>query len=150
MARKKTRSRANTRASIALLDLFQPYSIPPTPLHELIQEAAKQAGWTPPWDQRQSQAQQRGAGQKSASMRAGRAAIRRHFVRAAFERLKPAYRMQPFSNESIRALEDAYRNILAEDGYDPDFLMSAAPFRAGRETLIKDLKALGIRSRWRT
>ena len=131
---------------------FQPYGVPPTPLHEALQEAARQAGWTAPWDREGQKTKKKMAGKKSGSMRAGRAKIRLLFVQAAYDRLKPAYRMQPFSNHSIDALETEYRKEIAkrEDPaapHDADLLMSAAPFKADRETLIKDMKLLGIRSR---
>jgi hypothetical protein len=31
-------------------EFFRWYAILPTPLHEALQKAAKQEGWTPPWD----------------------------------------------------------------------------------------------------
>jgi hypothetical protein len=90
------------------------------------------------------------AGRSSGMARAGRADIRRVFVKAAFEQLKPAHRFQPYSDDSIDALGRKYRELLGEGGVDPDFLISKAPFfRAKRETLIKDLKTLGIRSKRR-
>jgi hypothetical protein len=137
-----------------LTEFFRPYGIPPTPLHEALQEAARQAGWTAPWDREEQKTQKHMAGKKSGSMRAGRAKIRLLYVQAAFDRLKPAYRRQPFSEDSIFALQAEYRKVIAESGdpaesYDADLLMSAAPFKADRETLKKDMKLLGIRSRHR-
>jgi hypothetical protein len=157
MAPPKTRSRAKEPRT-ELRDLFRRYAIPPSPLHEAVQEAALRAGWTPP-----SQAEKRAAGKKSGVKRKGRAEIRRYFVKVAFERLKPvAYQMQPYSDDSIDALEVEYRQLLAESlaeakpeasaerrAEDLRRLMSAAPFKADRETLIKDMKQLGIRSRRR-
>jgi hypothetical protein len=98
--------------------------------------------------------QKSAAGKKSGSMRAGRAKMRQIFVKAAFDRLKPAYRRQPFSDDSIAALKAEYRKVVADSGdptgpHDADLLMSAAPFKADRETLKKDLKLLGIRSKRR-
>jgi hypothetical protein len=80
-----------------------------------------------------------------------RSVFRRADSSSKFERLKPPYRVQPFSNDSITALELEYRRILVEDVGDNDaeLLMSLAPYKANRETLIKDLKALGIRSQRR-
>ncbi len=85
-------------------------------------------------------------------MRAGRAKLRLLYVKAAFDQLKPAYRMEPFADQSIDALEAQYRRVIAETDdpaavLDADLLMSAAPFKAGREALINDMKLLGIRSR---
>jgi hypothetical protein len=116
-----------------------------------------QAGWTPPSD-----AEKSAAGKKSGVKRKARDEIRRHFVKVAFGRLKPAYKSQPFSDHSIDALEVKYREFLTESLAEADpagsaeshaeglrRLMSAAPFKADRETLIKDMKQLGIRSRRR-
>src|SRR5205807_239808 len=108
MAPPKTPSGAK-QPSAALRDLFQPYAIPPSPLHKAFQEAAMQAGWTLP-----SHAEKSAAGKKSGVKRKGRAEIRRYFVKVAFGRLKPAYQMQPFSDHSINALGTEYRKLLAE------------------------------------
>jgi hypothetical protein len=151
MPRSKNRPRAVTPQRSSWVDYFRWYGIPPTPLHEGLQEGARQAGWTAPWDREEQKNQKKVAGKKSGSMRAGRAKLRLLFVRAAFDRLKPAYQMQPFSDHSISALKAEYRKVVAESGdptapHDADLLMSASPFKADRETLIKDLKVLGIRS----
>src|ERR1019366_9330068 len=139
--------------STSLKDLFRWYAIPPSPLHAALQQAAREAGWTPPWDREEQheeqQSKKKKAGERSGLKRMGRAEVRRHFVKISFERLKPAYRMQPFSESSMTALKAAYRSLLAEGHPDPDWLMLAAPFKADHETLIKDLKLLGIRSRHR-
>src|SRR3954469_16206220 len=87
----------------ALADLFQWYSLPPTHLHHDLQLAAREAGWVPPWDVEDQHEQKKVAGNKSAQSRAGRAALRRSLVRHAHERLKPAYRKQPYSSSSIDA-----------------------------------------------
>jgi hypothetical protein len=121
-----------------------------------VQEAAREEGWTSPWDRAEQQHQKKRAGDQSAIMRAGRVGIRRLFVKAAFDRLKPTFQMQPYSEHSIDALEVQYRRVLAEGdeqypaGFDPEELMSTAPFKADRDTLKKDLKALGIRSKLRS
>jgi hypothetical protein len=148
---KLDKSQRNTGATTPWVEYFRPYGIPPSPLHEALQNAAMQAGWIPPWDREQEQDQKVVAGKRSGSVRAFRVQTRRFVVKAAFERLKPPYRVQPFSNDSITALELEYRRILVEDVGDNDaeLLMSLAPYKANRETLIKDLKALGIRSQRR-
>jgi hypothetical protein len=130
-----------------LNDLFRRYGIPPSPLHWAVQEAARQEGWTPPWDREEQQSQKKMAGHKSGFMRAGRAGIRRHFIKTAFERLPLELRIQATSANSIDALMAEYRKLLAEGGFDPDLLMSTAPFKASRETLKKDLKLLDIHNR---
>jgi hypothetical protein len=114
-----------------------------------MQEAARQEGWSAPWDREDQRKQKKTAGDKSGAMRAGRAEVRRHFVKTAFERLNTPFQTQPFSEHSIDALQVEYERLLAEGGNDAKELMSAAPFKADRETLRKDLKALGIRSRRR-
>jgi hypothetical protein len=82
-------------------EYFQWHAILPTPLHHALQEAAKQQGWTPPWDSEEQAAaelrKRRTAGKKSGLVRAGRAALRLPFVKEAYDRLKPARRMEPFS-----------------------------------------------------
>jgi hypothetical protein len=128
-----------------------------------LQEAATRAGWAPPWDREEQEvAQQRAtaarlakkrvAGKKSGLVRAGRATLRLPFVKEAYDRLKPAYRMEPFSEHSLDTLQAKYREVIAESDdpaapYDADLLMSAAPFKADRDTLKKDLIRLGIRSK---
>jgi BarA-like signal transduction histidine kinase len=139
-------------------EFFQWHAILPTSLHEALQEAAKKEGWTPPWDcEEQAAAEQlkkRTAGKKSGLARAGRASLRLPFVKEAFGRLKPAHRMQPFSEHSMRALQVKYREVIAEGddpatSYDAELLMAAAPFKADRDTLKRDLILLGIRSKRR-
>ena len=94
-------------------ELFQWYGIPPTPLHEAVQEAARREGWVPPWDREDQEVQKKGAGKRSGAIRAGLAGLRRSLVREAHTRLKPAYRLHPFSIHSIDALHKEYRNLLA-------------------------------------
>jgi hypothetical protein len=149
------------RAGVDLVDLFRPYGIAPTPLHEAVQEAATKAGWAAPWDREEQEVaaaaeklKKMTAGKKSGLVRAGRAALRLAFVKEAYGRLKPAYRMEPFSEHSMDALQAKYREVIAESDdpaapYDADLLMSAAPFKADRDTLKKDLILLGIRSKRR-
>jgi hypothetical protein len=143
----KTRSAGSKGPNAGLVDLFRPYALAPTPLHAAIQVAAREAGWAPPWAMAARKSKNQIAGRSSGMARAGRADIRRHFVKVAFDRLKPTYRMQPYSDHSVEALEQEYRHLLAESGEDAAALMSASPFKATRETLVKDLKKLGIRSK---
>jgi hypothetical protein len=57
-SKKGMASKLSRRTSVApkpttrsqLVDLFQPFGIPPTPLHEVVQNVAIEAGWIPPWD----------------------------------------------------------------------------------------------------
>jgi hypothetical protein len=134
------------------------------------------------------------AGEKSGLVRAARVKIRRYFVRAAFERLKPAHQKNPFADESITALEAEFRksptkgdysldpsmsydfeppeaafetinwgaprrksSAELEDAFDAmmdtlnrfgfDLLVSAVSGKESRDTLKKDMIALGIRSK---
>jgi hypothetical protein len=150
---------SKTKALISpLAELFQPYGIPPTPLHEAVQDAARQEGWTAPWDREEQKVQKKTAGKRSGAMRAGLAGMRRSLVREAHMRLKPSYRLHPFSTHSIDALHIEYRQLLAPGAKDLGFLV---PFmlaalsendrkvlsRVKRETLLNDLKVLGIRSK---
>lgn len=147
------------RAELDLVDLFRPYGIAPTPLHEAVQKAAIEAGWTAPWDRDEQEAavaaeklKKRTAGKKSGLVRAVRAALRLPFVQEAYDRLKRAYQKEPFSELSMDELQVKYREVIAESDdpaapYDADLLMSAAPFKADRDTLKKDLIRLGIRSK---
>jgi hypothetical protein len=143
-------------------EFFQCYAILPTPLHEALQEAAIQEGWTPPWDREEQaaaeQLKKRTAGKKSGLARAGLSMSRRSLVREAHARLKPAFRLHPSSIFSIRALHEEYLQLLDPEAKNLGFLV---PFilaalsendrkilrKVKRETLIKDLKALDIRSK---
>ena len=146
--------------SITLEDLFRPYGIPPTPLHEAVQEAARQVGWIPPWEREQQQRQKKSAGKQSGRIRAGLASIRRSIVTIARARLKSKY--APYANNSIDALEKEYRALLGDGGGEncptlakgkndlcllvPLILASGSTAdreklkKASRETLLKDLK----------
>jgi hypothetical protein len=123
------------------------------------------------------------AGKASGVRRAGLTRVRRFLVLSAFERLKPKHQTQPYSTESINALEDEFRSpqvfnlfpqveLLLQD-YEfvvnrkarvPSeklmamvddaliHLLKNVPEsvrQASRETLIDDLKELGIRSKMR-
>jgi hypothetical protein len=145
----KARSAGSKGPNTGLVALFRPYALAPTPLHAAIQAAAREAGWAPPWAMAVRKSKNQIAGRSSGVSRARRADIRRDFVKAAFDKLKPTHRLQPYADDSIDALGRKYRELLAEGGNDPDLLMSAAPFKASRETLINDMKKLGIRSKRR-
>jgi hypothetical protein len=149
---------AKETGPVGLVDLFRPYGIAPTPLHEAVQEAATKAGWIAPWDREDRKAQNKRAGKRSGAMRAGLAGIRRSLVKEAHARLKPAHRHHPFSTHSIDALHQGYRQLLVPDAKDLGMLvplMLAALSennrkmlsKVKRETLRGDLKLLGIRSK---
>jgi hypothetical protein len=133
-----------------------PYGIPPSRLHEILQEAARQAGWIPPWDRKE---QKKSAGEKSAIRRAGLAEIRQSVVKVARARLKSKY--QPYSDASVDALVEEVRRLVADGGKNCESLAKderdlclLVPLMLGslseadrkklektsRETLLKDLK----------
>jgi hypothetical protein len=126
-------------------------AVPETKLHELYQEAAKRAGWIAPWERAQARARKIGAGKKSGAARTARQEVRRFFVDAAFQRLKPAFRAQPYSDHSITALVKEYKTVLTEcakrEGRDAKDLLLTPPFKASRETLKDVLKKMGIKSK---
>jgi hypothetical protein len=140
-----------------LNDLFHLYAIPPSPLHEAVQEAARQEGWTPPWDHeeqhRQQQTQKKTAGRRSAIMRAGRAQIRVSLIELARGRLDPEHRYAPYSKPALDSLREEYCKLLTDGDNDPNViipLMLSALSETdrkflkniSRETLKKDVKAI--------
>jgi hypothetical protein len=147
-----------------LVELFRRYATPPSPLHEAVQRAARQAGWIPPWEFKQKGSK---AGKISGIKRGLRTEWRKTIVQEAYRRLKPQHQVNPYADESKLALMDKYRwlvnegckgNRLAPPADDfisllPGLLsaLSSADQQAlkniGREALIKDMKALKIRSK---
>jgi hypothetical protein len=124
------------------------------------------------------------AGRASGIKRAKMCRVRRFWVLSAFEKLKPTHQKQPYSSESINALEEEFRNpslgqdplpqldpplgeyesvldpswpvpseklmrmmFEMRDDLDVDLSTMQSIRRASRETLIRDLKALGVRSK---
>ena len=145
--------------STTLEDLFRPYGIPPSPLHEVVQEAARRAGWIPPWDREQQQRQKKLAGKQSGVRRAGLTQIRRSVLKVARTRLKS--KRAPYSNASVDALDEEFRRLVAGGGKDcaalakdqrdlcllvPVMLQSLSEAdrqkltKTSRDTLLKDLK----------
>jgi hypothetical protein len=83
-------------------ELLRPYGIPPTPDHEVLHEAAKQAGWTPPSSEPQHR--QQAAGRGRAIQRAEAQAHRRVLVAHLFKKLSPALRAKPSSQGTALAI----------------------------------------------
>jgi hypothetical protein len=157
--------------SMSLKDLFSRYAIPPSPLHEAVQAAARQAGWAPPWDREEQHKEQQNKkkmmGKNSGLLRAWYVDLRRSLIPAARTQLKPTNILEPYAVGSIDALKKQYLELLAEGGNNlteggDDFvslipsLLAELPkthrqalTKVGRETLRKDLKAHGIRSKRR-
>jgi hypothetical protein len=137
----------------SLDDLFRCYAIPPSPLHQALQEAARQAGWTPPRDHEQQQSQRKAAGKKSGDSRAGLADLRRSLVEIARGRLNPDHRYASYSVAALNALGAEYRNLLTHGDNDPNVIVSSilsvlSPAdrkslrKASRHTLKKDVIAI--------
>jgi hypothetical protein len=145
-------------------DLFKHHATPPSPLHEAMQKAARLAGWIPPWDREEQGA---AGGKTGGFYRRVLPTWRRDIVKVVHGRLKPAYQNQPYSETSINAFIEGYHNYLAEcckgnpgskGGDDfashlPGLIFKLHPTHqqalksVGRETLLNDLKAVGIRSK---
>jgi hypothetical protein len=123
------------------------------------------------------------AGKRSGIKRAKVATLRRFYVLSAFEQLRAEYRIQPYSDASIDALEEEFRrsperspdldrpleryeSVVRRNRRAPSdkltsllddavaILVEYGPghpslYNASRHTLIKDLKALGIKSKSR-
>ena len=93
----------------ALVDLFaellQPYyGIPPTPLHEVLHEAAKRAGWAPPSASAKAQHPQRVAARGRTIQREQDLALRRILVAYVFKQLQPGLQATPSSKGTAQAI----------------------------------------------
>jgi hypothetical protein len=78
----------------------------------------------------------------SGEVRSGRVSLRRVFVRFAFESLPPEARAMPYAEATLDAVEQAYEAMF--ESY-PE-LLKHHPFKAGRDQLRADMRALGIKS----
>jgi hypothetical protein len=111
----------------------------------------------PPNRQEEQQGQQRDAGKKSGAVRAEHAETRRLVVKAAFARLRRPYQMQPYSDETIDALQAECTKTPSIELNGDDFSSLLSLLLDGkkitldvpRETLKKDMKKLGIQSKLR-
>jgi hypothetical protein len=90
-------------------DLFKRFETAPSPTHDAVQKWARHEGWTAPWDRKQQKSE---AGKKSGHVRAAREKVRRNIVFILYGNLESAYRNQPFSTKSIKALHDEYLKVL--------------------------------------
>jgi hypothetical protein len=92
------------------------------------------------------------AGKASGIKRAKLAERRRSSVLAAFLRLKKAHQTQPYSDESLDALEEELRSGARHGKFFIEcyYVRNASEIiqkrTPSRDTIIKDLKALGVRS----
>ena len=151
MPRAKTGSSAKTQ-SIQLRDLFEGV-IPPSPLHQAFQDAARQAGWSPPWERLDQTHNRKKAGKSSGASRQGRREIRRSLLSLARMRLPPELRRTPYSIAAFEALRKGYDRLVSKGADDPDPVLSGILSalsetdrkwlkKAGDDTLKKDLQAL--------
>lgn len=153
MAPSKTRSRTKIPPSTAYREFFRWYGIPPTPLHDALQIAARREGWVPPWEYEEQTSKRKEAGKTSGRRRQGRAGIRRSLVMLARTRMSAAHRRTPYSNAAFAALRAQYDYLLTQSADDPNAILSAilsalSPAdlnflkRISDETLMADLKAI--------
>lgn len=83
-------------------DLLQPYGIPPTPLHQVLHEAAQRAGWRPPSPKIQQR--QDSAARARTIQREYDLAHRRVLVAIVFKNLPPRLRQKPGSLGTAQAI----------------------------------------------
>lgn len=150
MPPSKAGSRAKKQQSGALHDFFLWRGIPPSPLHQALQDAAIQAGWSSPWELEQEKIK---AGKSSGRRRAGRAQLRQSLLIYARLRLSPDHRRTPYANDALEALRKEYDNLLSKGADDPDPIVAGIHSalsatdrkwlkKASDETLKKDLQAI--------
>jgi hypothetical protein len=83
-------------------DLLRPYGIPPTPLHEVLHEAARRAGWTPPYEK--PRPRQQAAARGRTVQREEDLAHRRVLVAYLFKQLRPGLQKRPSSLGTAQAI----------------------------------------------
>jgi hypothetical protein len=150
----------NKGANRRLVDLFRqsPFGIPPSPLQQIFQEAAKEAGWIPPSELERQSDQKRKAGERSGISRSGRKEVRLSLVWYALRQLSPKYQRNPYSNASLEALRKKYDYLIKKNADDPDPILSGilsaltpadrkALKKASDDTLLADLKTIKRRNR---
>jgi hypothetical protein len=95
---------AEERKALAKLfaELLKPHAIPPTPLHEVLCEAAKRAGWTPP--SAKGRRRQKTAARGRTIQREKDLAVRRVLVAGFFKRLRARLRAKPGSTGTAQAI----------------------------------------------
>jgi hypothetical protein len=104
-----------------------------------------------------SSSQQSNAGKTSGLVRAKSAEIRRFIVKAAFARLPRSFHTTPYADLAVEALQLECKNSPSIEKNDEEFDRFVSLAVAGHpitmdvpiETLKKDMKRLGIRSKLR-
>jgi hypothetical protein len=154
--------KSNKGGYLRLVEQFQqsPFGIPPSPSQQVLWEAAKEAGWIPPWELENQREKKKKAGKTSGTSRRGRKEIRLSLVWHALRQLSPKYRRNPYSNASLEALRKKYDYSLTKNADDPALdpilsgILSAltpadrkALKKASDDTLLADLKTIIRRSR---
>lgn len=89
-------------AIVLFAELLQPYGIPPTPLHDVLREAAKRAGWTPPYTK--ARPRQQAAARGRTIQREQDLALRRVLVSFIFKKLQRWHRANPASLGTAQAI----------------------------------------------
>ena len=89
-------------ATVLFAGLLQPYGIPPTPLHDVLCEAAKRAGWTPPYAK--ARLRQQAAARGRTIQRQEDLALRRVLVSYSFKQLRPGLQAKPASLATAQAI----------------------------------------------
>jgi len=84
----------------------------------------------------------------SSEMRGGRVSVRRAFVKIVFEALPPAMQAKPWAETTLDAVEQDYRALVGQfiTADEQKALLKQPPFKAGRDQLRADMRALGIKS----
>jgi hypothetical protein len=152
--------KSNKGAYVRLVDLLRqsPFGTPPSPLQQVFQQAAKEAGWIPPSELKGRSDQKRNAGLRSGVSRSGRKEIRLSLVWYALRQLSRKYQLNPYSNASLEALREKYDYLLTKNAPDRDPILSGilsaltpadreALENASDDTLRADLKVIKRRSR---
>jgi hypothetical protein len=87
---------------VLFTELLRPCVIPPTPLHEVLHEAAKRAGWSPP--SAKAHRRQHVAANARKIQREEDLAHRRVLVSYIFKQLRPDLRARPASLGTAQAI----------------------------------------------
>lgn len=83
-------------------ELLQPHGFAPTPLHQVLSEAAQRAGWTLP--SVKAQQRQRTAARARTNQREEDLEIRWFFVAGFFKKLRPDLQAKPGSTATAQAM----------------------------------------------
>ena len=153
----KAKSSGNKDSNAALRELFQGV-IPTSPRQQVLQEAARQGGWTPRWEHEDQTPKKKKAGKRSGVSRGGRAEMRLSILALARNKLLGKHLREPYSTASFAALRAVYDDLLTKNVDDPDpvisgMLSALSPVdrkflkATSDDTLVKDLQVLLRRSR---